>query len=260
MKTPSASAWNSVRRAGRLERLATGGACVRPIMAAWLCSAAIACSAPVPERVRLYTPPDPSATGGIKGSIARPAKPILQILAMPPDDPALVYQGQISGADRREFMFQNLPMARYNLFVIYDDEFYEGLELNTGPDTLTDSDREKIRSIVNASDPFFTVKVFHRISGTTGRGNTARCLVTQYRDREALDAAYNVLSGFRRTFKLIWLKDVGPGWQVVQKRDLYPLTVEASKLNPAHHYASVLSRIRVTDSIKDLGQIELGKP
>jgi hypothetical protein len=236
-------------------------------MARLLWTAALVCgggavlvAAPAPERIRLYTQPDPSASGGINGTIVTPAKPIEQILAMPPDEPTLVYQGEISGTDRRTFLFKNLPMARYNLFVIYKDEFYEGLELNPGPDTLTNLDRDKIKSIVSASDPFFTVKVFHRISGTTGRGNTARCLVTQYRDREALDAAYNALKGFRRTFKLIWLKDVGPGWQVVQKRDLYPLTVDAAGLNPRHHYAAGLSKIRVTNSMKELGQIELGKP
>ena len=214
------------------------------------------------ERSRLYTATDPSATGGLKGRIVRPSQPILQVLAMPPDEPRFVYQGTVTGGDRQEFLFQNLPMARYNLFVIYENEFFEGLELSSEPDTLTPKDRESITRIVNASDPFFNKKVIHRMAGTTGRGNFARCVVTQYRDGPGMvkgdDTALEAGKG-RRTFKLIWLKDVGVGWQVVQKRDLYPVTVELKLLTPAHHYSKQLSRIRVTNRIRDLGELDLRK-
>lgn len=199
------------------------------------------------ERHRLYTKTDPTATGGIKGEIMTPSKAIVEILAMPPDEPRFVYEGKITGPDNRGFLFENLPMARYNLFVIYNDDFYEGLELSRVKDTLTPADRKKIEYIINESDPFFPDKVFHRMAGTTGRGNFSRCLVTMYRDRGPM----------RRTFKLIWLKDVGPGWQVVQKRDLYPINAPKNGMNPKHYYSDTLSAIRVTDEIKDLGKISL---
>ncbi|MEI8138491.1 MAG: hypothetical protein WCI03_01340 [bacterium] len=225
------------------------------MLMAWVVSGA----EPLKERHRLYTPPDPTASGGIIGVITTPAKPILQVLAMPPDEPQLVYEGQITGSNQQGFLFENLPMAKYDLFVIYEDEFYEGLELTYEPDTLTEKDRQSISYIVNASDPFFNKKVIHRVAGTTGRGNFARCVVTQYRDGPGtVSADYEVLKGIsRRTFKLIWLKDVGVGWQVVQKRDLYPVTVAMKLLTPAHHYSKVLSRVRVTDQVKNLGDIKL---
>ncbi len=211
------------------------------------------------ERGRLYTAPDLSASGGIAGRIIKPELPILQILAMPPDEPRFVYEGQISGTSRREFAFGNLPMAKYDLFVIYENEFFEGLQLSFEPDTLTDKDRQSITQIVNESDPFFNKKTVHRIAGTTGRGNFARCVVTQYRDGPGtVTADYEPLKGQgRRTFKLIWLKDVGVGWQVVQKRDLYPVTVDLRLLNPIHHYSDLLSNIRVTDQVKNLGDIDM---
>jgi hypothetical protein len=215
-----------------------------------------------PERSRLYTPTDPSATGGIKGTIINPAQPIVQVLAMPPDEPRFVYEGKITGPNRQSFLFQNLPMAKYNLFVIYEKSFYEGLELTLQPDTLTPKDRQGITQIMNDSDPFFNKKVIHRMAGTTGRGNFARCVVTQYRDGpgtiKADDTPLEVGLG-RRTFKLIWLKHVGVGWQIVQKRDLYPVTVELRHLKPVHHYSDQLSKIRVTTRMKDLGDINLGK-
>jgi hypothetical protein len=214
------------------------------------------------EHERLYTPTDPTASGGIKGTVVKPARPIEQILAMPPDEPRFVYKGMVIGDNRQSFLFGNLPMAKYNLFVIYEDEFYEGLQLSAEPDTLTASDRQSITKIVNESDPFFNKKIVHRIEGTTGRGNFARCIVTQYRDGPGtVTAVYEQLSADmgRRTFKLIWLKQVGPGWQVVQKRDLYPVTVSRRLLTPKQHYNSQLSNIRVTGRVKDLGEIDLSK-
>jgi hypothetical protein len=225
-----------------------------------LVSLGVAGQEPLKERHRLYTPPDPAAAGGITGTISKPAKPIVQILAMPPDEPELVYEGQVTGSNRQGFLFEKLPMGKYDLFVIYEREFYEGLELTFEPDTLTDKDRQSISSIVHASDPFFNKKVIHRVAGATGRGNFARCVVTQYRDGPGTQSAdYVDLKGkSRRTFKLIWLKDVGVGWQVVQKRDLYPVTVALELLTPTHHFTKVLSRIRVTDHVKNLGVLELG--
>jgi len=219
------------------------------------------------ERIRLYTTPDPSALGGIKGRIAYPRKPIEEILAMPPDEPKHVYKGQISGDDHQSFFFANLPMAKYNLFVIYEDEFYEGLRLSREPDTLTAKDREGIEDIVMKSDPFFNKKIIHRMEGTTGRGNFARCLVTQSRDQSAPGKVVQG-EGFgvdmpknlgRRTYKLIWLKHVGVGWQVAQKRDLYPVTVPLKELNPKHIYSEKLTDIRVTNKLKDLGEIDFSK-
>ena len=214
----------------------------------------IACMGFSQERHRLYTKTDPTATGGLKGEIVSPAKPIVEILAMPPDEPRFVYEGKLAGPDNRSFLFENLPMARYNLFVIYEDEFYEGLELSRIKDTLTPADHKSIEYIINESDPFFNKKEFHRMAGTTGRGNFARCIVTEYRDKGAQGVA---AGGFRRTFKLIWLKQVGPGWQVVQKRDLYPVTTTSNHLTPKHYFSDTLSKIRVTDQIKDLGKIAL---
>lgn len=230
------------------------GICVM-VMAGVVCRADAAM-----ERRRLYTSPDPDSTGGITGKIINPGMPILEILAMPPDHPELVYEGKVIGESRQGFLFENLPTSKYDLFVIYENEFYEGLELSFVPDTLTDKDRKSIDYIVKASDPFFNKKIIHRVEGTTGRGNFARCVVTQYRDGPGtVTAYYEAMKGEnRRTFKLIWLKDVGVGWQVVQKRDLYPVTAAMNLMTPTHHFSKVLSRIRVTDTVKDLGEISLG--
>jgi len=219
------------------------------------------------ERHRLYTRTDPADKGGIRGTITNPHKPMLEILAMPPDEPRHVYEGQVTGGDHQSFLFESLPMGIYDLLVIYADDFYEGLELHPQPSTLTKNDLQKIEDIILASEPYFTRRVIHRVAGTTGRGNVARCLVTFLRDkassgttshRQGLEYMVDQSKlGWRRTFKLVWLKDVGPGWQIVQTRDLYPVWTDPQHALPKHHFRDKLAHIRVTDSVKDIGQLDI---
>ena len=216
----------------------------------------IVSAAAPPERHRLYTHPDPAATGGIKGSIEYPAQPIEQILAIPPDEPQKVYEGVISGSSRQEFLFTGLPMRKYDLVVIYKDQLYEGLSLQRGEDTLTAADRQKIKETIDKAEPFFTRRIIHRLEGTTGRGNIASCICTFMRDKASNNSPKGE-GNIRRTFKIFILKDVGPGWQVVRSRDLYPSWTTLSQMVATHHYNEALSQIRVTSSIKDIGILKL---
>ncbi len=209
--------------------------------------------APSAERHRLYTAPDPAASGGIEGSIAYPSDPIEQILAIPPDEPRFVYKGTVSGSDRRNFQFSGLPMRKYDLVVIYKNRLFEGLQLQRKENTLTTDDIAKIKASIQKCEPFFTAKIIHRLEGTTGRGNTARCICTFVREKASAGAG----KGYRRTFKVVMLKDVGPGWQITRTRDLYPIWTPPKGARPKHTYSRELSRVRVADSVKKLDPINL---
>lgn len=194
----------------------------------------------------LYTEPDPDAEGGIEGRIARPAQPIRQILASAPTRPEKVYVGEVRGSDRQSFRFTGLPMDRYDLFVIYDDRFYEGFQLLRGQNTLTRKDKAQIEDILDRSEPFFNVKIIHRLEGETGRGNEARAVCTFGR------------TGLRRTYKLALLRQVGPGWQVKRTRELYPRPIgQGVPIETDHEFSPALSRIRVTGQIRNLGDLNL---
>jgi len=210
------------------------------------------------ERHRLYTTPDSAASGGIEGSIAYPGDPIEQILAIPPDEPRFVYEGIVCGADHRDFRFSGLPMRKYDLVVIYKDRFFEGLSLQREENTLTADDIAKIKKSIDKCEPFFTAKIIHRLEGTTGRGNTARCICTFVREKKSSTMAGGGGSGYRRTFKVVLLKDVGPGWQITRTRDLYPIWAPPKNARPKHIYSRKLSRVRVSDRIKKLDSINLG--
>ncbi len=215
-----------------------------------------------PERTRLYTKPDPANTGGLKGRIANPVLPIEQILAIPAENPEEVYQGEISGSQRTAFEFKGLPVGKYDLIVIYPAAFYEGLRLNRDASTLTTDDLQKIETTIQKSEPFFTKRIVHRVEGESGRGNMARALVTYFREKgsELLLETFEGKSNrpdFRRTFKLVLLKDVGPGWQIARARDLYPVWVNPKGTLPVHKFSAALSQFRVADQIKDLGDLDL---
>ena len=215
----------------------------------------VLCSTARAERDRLYSAPDLSAAGGVKGEIVSPRRPVLEVLAIPPDEPRLVYRAKVGGPNRRTFSVTGLPMRKYDLVVIYDDAFYEGLDLHRGEDTLTNEDRQKIQATIRKAEPYFTKKTIHRLEGTTGRGNLCRCICTYMRDRPSTNGRL-----YRRAFKIVILKDVGPGWQVVRARDIYPTWIDPARIEARHTYSRKLGRIRVTDHVKDLGGINLTAP
>ncbi len=217
-----------------------------------------------PERTRLYTKPDPANVGGLKGRIAKPELPIEQILAMPAENPEELYAGEITGPKRDTFEFKNLPVGKYDLIVIYDLAFYEGFQLHRDANTLTPDDLKKIEATIQKSEPFFPKKFIHRVEGQTGRASAARCVCTFFRDHasELLLQQFEGKSNrpdFRRTYKLVVLKDVGPGWQIVRARDLYPVWMNPKHALPTHHFSTSLQQIRVADQLKDLGDLDLTK-
>ncbi len=211
------------------------------------------------EHARLYTAPDPSASGGLEGRITSPAEPLLQVLAIAPGRPEHVYSAVIEGSDRRSFRFTGLPMNRYDLMVIFETRFYEGLQLLRGENVLTTADREGIASIIERSEPFFTIKTIHRMEGETGRGGDARALCTFARDR--VSEMYEgpvIRTGLRRTQKLVMLRQVGPGWQIARTRDLFPVWAgRVEDLSLRHIYSASLSGFRVTDHVRKIGDLQL---
>ncbi len=213
------------------------------------------------EHKRLYTPPDAAAPGGIEGRIETPAGRVRQVLAVALSRPEHVYRATLIGSDGRAFRFSGLPMDRYDLIVFFGNSVYEGVRLQRPDDSLTTQDREQIADMIQRSEPFFDLKIIHRLEGETGRGSSARAFCTFA--RSTVSEMYMgpvIRDGLRRTHKLVMLRQVGPGWQIERTRDLYPIWVELDEprnLRPAHHFRPGLSGIRVTDQIRDIGTLAL---
>ncbi len=218
-----------------------------------------------PERTRLYTTPDPACPGGFKGRITQPTKPIEQILAIPSSSQEKVYMGTITGDARNEFQFTGLPPGKYDLVVIYDDAFFDGVTLCREENTLTAEDLKKIEETLQKSEPFYPKKIINRVEGQTGRGNQAALICTFMREKKSdLMSEYKpgefFREDFKRTYKLFTFKDVGVGWQVVRARDLYPAWVKPIIVPaPKYTFTKTLSGIRVADELKDLGDLDISK-
>ena len=216
----------------------------------------LAFAGPVSSGKYLYTKTDPSATGGIQGTIVGQGKNILGVFALPPSEPKSVYKGDLGGENNRDFYFRGLPADRYDLVVLLDGACYEGITLSRRENTLSKEDHRKIDASIQKSEAFFDKKIVHRMAGTTGRGNMARCFVEYLRTRKMLDINDTVYTDHRRSIKLTILKDVGPGWQIARSRE-----IDVRFFKPGgtmkHSYAKELSRIRVIDEVKDIGQIRL---
>jgi hypothetical protein len=209
----------------------------------------------------LYTPLDPARPGGIVGRIAATGGPLVAAFAIPPDEPEKVYRAEVA-ADGRAFAFRGLPANKYDLLLARSDRFHEGLTLTRGENTLTDADRAGIERIVTASEPFFDRKTLHRLEGETGRmTGTARGVWTFLRTRESVGYFDGkTYTDHRRSIKLVWLEDVGPGWQAARTREIFTVMVKPGTGEiPAFRHAA-LGRIRVTDGVKDVGTIELDAP
>ncbi len=215
------------------------------------------------QSTRLYTPPDPNATGGIRATVKFPDKPLAQVFALPPQDVTRVYRGAV-GADGRSFTFHGLPVGKYDLVVLYEDGFYEGLTLTRDADQLTDRDRELIATVITRAVPFFDTKAIQRCAGTTGADGKARCVLQELRTKKILAQSAEELKGYQiRSIKLAWLEDVGiVGWQLVNTREIVRQEVApgARKGVLPHYYRTELGDIRVIDAMKDLGPLNLQGP
>ncbi len=210
---------------------------------------------------RLYTKSDPSAPGGFHAKLVACPQPVLQAFAIDRGNPKLVYQGAVAD-DGQAIRFNGLPAAIYDLLLVASDRFYEGCRLARDADTLTDLDRKSIDFTINKSVPFFDTKKIHRCEGTTGRSGKARCILQEMRTRPVTLQSGEVRTDIQvRSIKLAFLDDVGEiGWQMGREtREIVRTEVGPRDLKGLlpHCYLAALGGIRIVDTDKDLGELNL---
>jgi hypothetical protein len=206
---------------------------------------------------RLYTAPDPSATGGIHLRAPGDRAPVAAF-ALQAFETKYVYAGEVRGAD---ITFTGLPPAKYDLLLLFEDGFCEGLRLSRDESSLTEPDRKSIETIINRSVPFFDTKVIHRCEGATGRAGAAACVLQELRTKPVTLQDASVRTDIQiRSLKLVGLEDVGAtGWQLLVTREIVRTEVAGSERRGVlkHQYVPALGAIRVTDQVKDLGEVKL---
>ncbi len=238
--------------------------------------------------INLYTPPDPSASGGIIGRLEGAQSEVLGVLAMPqrfPNVSALenvtggtsaknarnintsmtneVYLAELGSNDT--FSFTGLPPGKYDLFVLCEDAFYEGLLLNRGQSNLTQPDLDSIKSKLDESNPFFNRKNHHRTLGQSGYYGTARVLLQEVRTLPVTLQSAEVLNHIQiRSIKLCLMESVGSTglgthWQMKKSREITRQEVGPPDTKGVirGYYCAALQGLRVSFRVRDAGTITL---
>ena len=238
--------------------------------------------------VNLYTKPSAEAQGGIKGVLSSPPSEVLGVLAMYQRFPNVSSLDDVDGGNSAKnarninkdmtnevylaslssdnsFSFYGLPPGKYDLFVLCENCFYEGLLLNREEHTLTDADTAAIKAKITESNPFFNVKTQHRIEGQTGSYGKARVLEQEVRTLPVTLQSAEVLKHIQiRSIKLCLMESVGSSklgahWEMKKTREITRQEVGPPDTKGAipGFYCKALQGIRVSSSTKDIGSITL---
>ncbi len=234
----------------------------------------------------LYSKPDATAGGGLRGMIAGNPSEVLGVLAMPQKFPTISAMANIDGGDSAKnarninkdmtnqvylatlgannaFSFYGLPPGKYDLFVLCENCFYEGLLLSREPNTLTESDVRSIKAKVNESNPFFNVKNQHRLEGQAGTFGKARVLEQEVRTLPVTLQSAELLKHIQiRSIKLCLMESVGTSklgthWDMKKTREITRQEMgppDTKGLIPGY-FCKPLQGIRVSGAVKDLGTI-----
>jgi len=238
--------------------------------------------------INLYSKPDAEASGGIKGMIAEAPSEVLGVLAMPQKFPNVEAMESIEGGTSAKnarninmdmsnqvylatlgsdnaFSFAGLPPGKYDLFVLCENCFFEGLLLTREETTVTDADAKSIKAKITESNPFFNVKHQHRIEGQTGTYGKARVVEQEVRTLPVTLQNADVLTHIQiRSIKLclmesVGTKNLGVQWEVKKTREITRQEVgppDTKGLIPGYFLKS-LQGIRVSTSVKDVGALTL---
>lgn len=238
--------------------------------------------------VNLYTKPNLDAPGGIKGVVTENPSEVLGVVAMPQKFPNVSSLDDVEGGNSAKnarnvnkdmtnqvylanlgsdnaFSFNGLPPGKYDLLVLCDNCFYEGLLLNREEQSLNESDAKAIKAKLAESNPFFNVKNQHRIEGQSGAYGKARVLEQEVRTLPVTLQSAEVLKNIQiRAIKLCLMESVGSSrlgvhWEMKKSREITRQEVgppDTKGVIPGY-FCKALQGIRVSTAVKDLGTLKL---
>lgn len=201
---------------------------------------------------RIYTAPDPAATGGIEGTAPMPLTHALAI----DHDRLHVYRSDLTDGGKA-FQFHHLPVGKYDLVLVAEGNMvFEGLALGDPAGSLDPTSAQNLRTRVGAADSFFNRFTILR---TGLSGDQALVFVERIRDRLILQQSGEKLNANLRRLEIIELERAGDDWQMSATRHIYR-EEEPIRENPPsmkHFFVSTIGNLRVVDSVKQLGSVTL---
>ena len=204
---------------------------------------------------RIYTAPEAGATGGITGALPRGK---LRYAMAVDSERVKVFQGKIEAGSNR-FRFEHLPVGKYDVVLVTNGhEMYEGLRLGADATGMGSGLRANLEKRIALADSFFNRYKIHRVGLD---GERVLVFVERLRDRLILQQSGEKLDANLRRLEVIELEQAQDDWQMIQSRHLYREGEPIEKAPPFLQSVNVpgLSAVRVVDSVKNLGLIELPK-
>ena len=202
---------------------------------------------------RIYTAPDPTATGGIRGSV----NAVITHAIAVNHDRLRVYRADMSDGGKT-FVFSHLPTGKYDLVLVGKEHVvFEGLSLGEEkPATeLPPGSLDHLKTRVAAQDAFFNRCRLQRVGFD---GGNALVFVERTTDRQTLRQDGTKLNATIRRLEIMEIAQAADDWQVTTTRHLYreeqpPEGIDFLK----HAYLPEIGNLRVIDRVKDLGSILL---
>ena len=200
---------------------------------------------------RIYTKPDPAATGGIEGATDLQLTHALAI----DHDRLHVYRADL-GDGGKSFQFLHLPVGKYDLVLVSNGVVFEGLALGDPADSLEATSAQNLRTRIGAADSFFNRFAILR---TGINGDQALAFVERARDRLTLQQSGEKLDANLRRFEIVELAKAGDDWQMSTTRHIYreEEPVRANTPFMKHFFVSAIGNLRVVDTVKQLGTVTL---
>jgi len=209
---------------------------------------------------KLYTAPDAGDPGGLRGRVAKHKEKLIGAFAIPAGELVRVYKATLS-PDGHAFEFNNLPTAKFDLLLLFPGAFYEGITLSRAASTLVTNDWKSILGILGKSEPFYEIKRIQRMEGASGTTGWAQGVVQEVRERPVTLQDATVHTDIQiRAIKLVRFENVGPAWQLLVTREIARQEVAGQEhrgLLPHGFCPDLLGNLRVVDTVKDLGLLDL---
>lgn len=216
---------------------------------------------------RIYTAPDAGATGGIEGKVEDVELGMCIAIESPTiaADPEKirVYRAvpDIGGDAAKPvstFKFTGLPTGKYDLVLIdRTRHMWEGILLGEdGSSKFTQTQQTNLTTRINVADTYWNQRVIHRIGVD---GERALLLVERLRVGLILKQSGEKFGGYQRRLEIVELHQAADDWQMVRTRHFYRLGEPAETMTPflKDIHVAALRGIRVVDSIKQLGALDL---
>jgi hypothetical protein len=201
----------------------------------------------------IYTQPDHSQQGGIKGSFPEQLTHAIAV----DHERSKVFLGKLSNGGK-SFLIEHLPVGKYDLVLVDAyQKVYEGLNLGDGAAISDKISSDHLVQRIAAADGFFNRYIIHRI-GISTDGEFAFVFVERIRDTKSLHYNGTAMGDVRR-LEVATLQKAADDWQQTDTRHVY--REEEKRLEGVpflkDFYLPELGNLRVINSVKELPAISI---